>query len=111
MQDPASISKRHRCSTHPGRHRITQFGIDRLSLPFFSDGIVEAKNPSGELFGFDRMLQISNSRAEAIAQAAINFGQNDDITVLTRSRAAVKDHASAQLSVPAILPSTVQLPG
>lgn len=53
------------------------------SLTFVSDGIVEARNPSGELFGFDRTQQISTSGAEAIAQAAIDFGQDDDITVLT----------------------------
>ncbi len=53
------------------------------SLTFVSDGIVEARNPAGELFGFDRTQQISASGAEAIAQAAIDFGQDDDITVLT----------------------------
>jgi serine phosphatase RsbU (regulator of sigma subunit) len=77
-----------------------------VPITFVSDGIVEARNASGELFGFDRMLQISNHSAEAIAQAAISFGQDDDITVLTITRVAVQDHASAQALVPAILPST-----
>jgi len=53
------------------------------SLTFLSDGVVEARNQSGELFGFDRTRQISRYRAEAIAQAAQAFGQEDDITVLT----------------------------
>jgi len=52
-------------------------------LTFLSDGVVEARNASGELFGFDRTLQLSQSSAGAIAQAAIDFGQEDDITVLT----------------------------
>ena len=52
-------------------------------LTFFSDGVLEARNPSGELFGFDRMRAISRDRAEAIAAAAQAFGQEDDITVLT----------------------------
>jgi Stage II sporulation protein E (SpoIIE) len=52
-------------------------------LTFLSDGVVEAQNPQGELFGFDRTRQISTQSAEAIARAAQNFGQQDDITVLS----------------------------
>ena len=58
------------------------------SLTFLSDGVVEARNASGELFGFERTLRISNSGAAAIAQAAKDFGQDDDITVLSITRAA-----------------------
>ena len=53
------------------------------SLTFVSDGIVEARNEAGELFGFERTLQLSNSGANAIAQAAQAYGQEDDITVLS----------------------------
>ena len=61
----------------------SQFLLDTgSSLTFVSDGIVEASNAAGELFGFDRTLQLSNTGASAIAQAAVNFGQEDDITVL-----------------------------
>ena len=52
-------------------------------LTFLSDGVVEARNSAGELFGFDRTAAISNQSAEAIAAAAQAFGQEDDITVLT----------------------------
>lgn len=58
------------------------------SLTFLSDGVVEARSASGELFGFERTLRISNSGAAAIAQAAKDFGQDDDITVLSITRAA-----------------------
>jgi hypothetical protein len=58
------------------------------SLTFLSDGVVEARNPSGELFGFERTLRICNSGAGAIARAAKDFGQDDDITVLSITRAA-----------------------
>jgi len=51
--------------------------------PFYSDGIVEARNPAGELFGFDRTRAISSQSASQIAKAAELFGQDDDITVLT----------------------------
>jgi hypothetical protein len=52
-------------------------------LTLLSDGVVEAQSPTGELFGFDRTAAISTQPAEAIAHAAQQFGQEDDITVLT----------------------------
>ena len=62
---------------HPG---------DRVLL--LSDGVVEARQPSGELFGFDRMRNFSQQSAFYIAEAAKAFGQQDDITVLTVRRQA-----------------------
>jgi serine phosphatase RsbU (regulator of sigma subunit) len=62
---------------HPG---------DRLLL--MSDGVVEARAGSGELFGFDRVHNLSNQSAFYIADAAKAFGQEDDITVLTVRRMA-----------------------
>ena len=52
-------------------------------LTLLSDGVVEARNASGQLFGFDRTAAISTRTAEEIARAASTFGQEDDITVLT----------------------------
>ncbi|MGD0347523.1 MAG: SpoIIE family protein phosphatase, partial [Terracidiphilus sp.] len=60
---------------HPG---------DRILL--LSDGVVEARGPSGELFGFDRVRHLSSQTAFYIADAAKAFGQEDDITVLTVRR-------------------------
>jgi hypothetical protein len=54
---------------------------DRLT--FVSDGVVEATDPKGELFGFERTQQVSNEPARYIAQTAQHFGQNDDITVVS----------------------------
>jgi len=62
---------------HPG---------DRVLL--LSDGVVEARRTSGELFGFDRVHNLSNQSAFYIADAAKEFGQEDDITVLTVRRLA-----------------------
>jgi hypothetical protein len=56
------------------------------TLTFLSDGVVEAQSATGELFGFDRTRQISQQSAAQIARAAQQFGQEDDITVLTLSR-------------------------
>jgi len=57
---------------------------DRLT--FVSDGVVEATSPSGELFGFDRTRATSTEPAEAIAKTAQQWGQEDDITVLSITR-------------------------
>ena len=54
---------------------------DRLT--FISDGVLEATNAEGELYGFARTQAISNQPASAIAHAARVFGQEDDITVLS----------------------------
>jgi serine phosphatase RsbU (regulator of sigma subunit) len=62
---------------HPG---------DRILL--LSDGVVEARQSSGELFGFDRVHNLSNQSAFYISEAAREFGQEDDITVLTVRRLA-----------------------
>lgn len=54
-------------------------------LTFLSDGVIEARNAQGELFGFDRTAAISTQSAGQIAKTAELFGQEDDITVLTVS--------------------------
>jgi serine phosphatase RsbU (regulator of sigma subunit) len=58
-----------------------------------SDGVVEARRPSGELFGFDRVHNLSNQTAFYVADAAKNFGQEDDITVLSVRRLAQSNAA------------------
>jgi hypothetical protein len=62
---------------HPG---------DRILL--MSDGVVEARQPSGELFGFERVHNLTGQSAFYIADAAKAFGQEDDITILTIRRLA-----------------------
>jgi sigma-B regulation protein RsbU (phosphoserine phosphatase) len=53
------------------------------TFTFFSDGVVEAQSPTGELFGFERTRAIASQSAQSIADIAQRFGQEDDITVLT----------------------------
>jgi serine phosphatase RsbU (regulator of sigma subunit) len=60
----------------------------REQLTLLTDGVVEARNGAGELFGFDRTAANASLTAEAIAQQAQAFGQDDDITVLTVARMA-----------------------
>jgi serine phosphatase RsbU (regulator of sigma subunit) len=59
---------------------------DRLTL--YTDGLLEARNAARELFGFGRVRSLiaTNPDAHAASQAAVAFGQNDDITVLTVTR-------------------------
>lgn len=54
---------------------------------FVTDGVVEAANSTGELFGFERTREISTKPAAEIAEAARAWGQTDDITVVTVRRA------------------------
>ncbi len=51
-------------------------------LTLMTDGVIEARKPSGELFGFERAAAISTEPAEFIASTAQSYGQEDDITVI-----------------------------
>jgi hypothetical protein len=78
---------------------VTSFKLEMGdSLVIMSDGVVEAQNAQGELFGFERiegMLRNSTSTSE-IATAAQKFGQTDDILVLRVERCAPKTTLHAQ---------------
>ena len=65
------------------------------TVTFLSDGVVEARNAEGELFGFSRTREVSGLSAEKIAAAAQGFGQDDDISVLTLSFSPAKVVAHA----------------
>jgi hypothetical protein len=67
-----------------------------MRIIFLSDGVVEAQNDEGELFGFERTQQVSNESARYIAQTAKRFGQNDDITVISIYLAALETTRTVQ---------------
>jgi hypothetical protein len=80
---------------------VTSFTLEPGdSLLIMSDGVAEAQNAHGELFGFDRIEQLlrDQTSTEAIANAAQRFGQTDDILVLRVERCAPKTvvHAESQ---------------
>jgi hypothetical protein len=58
------------------------------TLTIFTDGIVEARNDEGELYGFTRVAEVLSTRqsVEQLADAACAFGQEDDITILSIKR-------------------------
>jgi len=68
---------------------------DHCSL--YTDGLLEARNPTGELYSFARLQTLFATRpnAEQATQAAVAFGQDDDITVLTLARTEVLSVAVA----------------
>jgi serine phosphatase RsbU (regulator of sigma subunit) len=74
-----------------------QFSVSRFilaagdSLLLMTDGVVEAQNAHGELFGFERIADLLQTGADgaALAAAAQNYGQEDDITVLSLTLAPV----------------------
>ncbi len=77
------------------RYETTRFTLRPGSrLTFYSDGVVEARNREGELFGFERGRNLSTEPAAAIVEAAKKFGQADDITVVTIQRAALIANAA-----------------
>jgi hypothetical protein len=66
---------------------------DRLVL--MTDGIVEATDANGQLFGFERvhdLLRTASSAAE-VASAAQSFVQEDDISVISITRVGVLEPA------------------
>jgi hypothetical protein len=70
-------------------------------LTFVSDGVLEATNAKGELFGFERTQSISTESANQIAKTAELFGQEDDISVLTLTR----ENRGASAGTPIAAPS------
>jgi hypothetical protein len=64
----------------------------------YTDGLLEARSESGELYSFARLetLFAGKPNAAEATLAAVNFGQDDDITVLTLTRLAVGEESTAQ---------------
>jgi serine phosphatase RsbU (regulator of sigma subunit) len=69
-------------------------------LTFLSDGVVEAQNAAGELFGFERTQELSLQGALELAEAACKFGQEDDITVLTLTRLVAAEALGEDSTMP-----------
>jgi hypothetical protein len=66
--------------------RFTLREGDEVSI--YTDGVLEAQNEAGELFGFERCEALMRRRptVQEIAEAAKAFGQEDDITVVKIAR-------------------------
>jgi Stage II sporulation protein E (SpoIIE) len=73
------------------------------TLTLYTDGIVEARNSRGELFGFDRLSALLATQPEVgkIVDAAEAFGQEDDITALSITRHAASGSKAATVNLTA----------
>jgi serine phosphatase RsbU (regulator of sigma subunit) len=78
---------------------------DHLAL--YTDGLLEARSATGELYGFERLHILFTTRPDAAqaSEAAVAFGQDDDITVLTLTRLGVGDASTAQYAAPILSPA------
>jgi serine phosphatase RsbU (regulator of sigma subunit) len=56
---------------------------------WISDGVIEARNGKHDLLGFERAQELATRSASEIAQVAQQFGQEDDITVVSITRQTV----------------------
>jgi len=79
---------------------------DRLTL--YTDGLLEARNPAGEIFSFERLWALIATLPDAkqATDAAIAFGQDDDITVMTLTRLAPGVASTTSLLAPDLVSST-----
>jgi hypothetical protein len=75
---------------------------DHFSL--YTDGLLEARNHSGELYGFERLEVLFGTRptASRASEEAVAFGQEDDVTVLTLTRLAAGERPVSVLSAPVL---------
>jgi serine phosphatase RsbU (regulator of sigma subunit) len=76
---------------------------DHFSL--YTDGLLEARNQSGELYGFERLEVLFGTRPSAsqASEEAVAFGQEDDVTVLTLTRVAAGKESVTLLNAPALV--------
>ena len=87
-------------------YEVTRFNLARGSrLTFYTDGVVEAQNQKGELFGFERGRSVSTRTAVAIVEEAKQFGQSDDITVVTVERLVAVEDAAVSKTTPSLAPA------
>jgi serine phosphatase RsbU (regulator of sigma subunit) len=79
---------------------------DRLTL--YTDGLLEARNAAGDLFSFERLRALIATQPDAkqATDAAIAFGQDDDITVLTLTRLAPGVASTTSLLAPDLVSSS-----
>jgi serine phosphatase RsbU (regulator of sigma subunit) len=93
--------------TPTGSYQESAFSLqagDHLSP--YTDGLLEARSASGEIYGFDRLKNLFSTQPDAAeaTDATVAFGQDDDITVLTLTRLKVGEESSARFTPPVFEP-------
>jgi len=71
-------------------------------IVLYTDGLLEARNAKGEIFSFERVKALFSTRpgAAAASGVAVQFGQEDDITVLTVTRLGAGVKPTTRLIAP-----------
>jgi hypothetical protein len=71
------------------------------TLTLYTDGVVEARNARGDLFGFDRVIQLLTARVpvQELLDTACAFGQQDDITILSVARVPVAETRTSTIQL------------
>lgn len=79
-------------------YEVTNFRLhDNETLTLLTDGVVEARNRRGELYGFERTSDLLACclNPERIVESVCSFGQEDDITVISITKLAIGVQARA----------------
>jgi serine phosphatase RsbU (regulator of sigma subunit) len=78
---------------------------DYFSL--YTDGLLEARNPAGEIYSFERLESLFATHPDATraSEEAVSFGQDDDITVLTLTRIAAGEEGTARMETSGLEPA------
>jgi hypothetical protein len=76
---------------------------DQVAL--YTDGLLEARRADGTIFSFERLNQLFATRPDAAraTETAVDFGQEDDITVLTLTRLSGREEAPTRYTAPQFL--------
>ena len=90
-------------------YELTSFELaigDRLTV--YTDGLLEARSAAGEIYGFERLRELIATEPDAkqAIEAAVAFGQEDDITVITLTRLATGVEPTTSLAAPTLVAST-----
>ena len=88
--------------THYEERTIRLHEGDHFAL--YTDGLLEARNVSGEIFSFERLnaLFARKPNAAEATEAAVAFGQDDDITVLTLTRLRTGQQSTTTMILPVL---------
>ncbi|HEX4772008.1 MAG TPA: PP2C family protein-serine/threonine phosphatase [Bryobacteraceae bacterium] len=73
-------------------YEVTSFRLnDDETLTLLTDGVVEARNRRGELYGFERTstLVAAHAPPERIVETVCRFGQEDDVTIVSVTKLAI----------------------
>ena len=91
-------------ATHYSEKTVHLWPSDYMVL--YTDGLCEARAATGELFSFERVSDLFAAKPDAVraTDAAVDFGQQDDITVLTLTRLSAGEEARTEIVTPVLAP-------